>query len=120
MFASPVRRSARKCIELKGHIDTGSPAKKARQETPPHVSATGAPAYLEKGSDDGGSGARSTEDSEVSSHVDAILEYDSNYHHDLGQVFASDLSSIAGAPSSEGVRPVAVAVAFDGGLGVCK
>jgi hypothetical protein len=121
MFASPVRHTARKRIELKGHIDTGSPAKKkSRQETPPHVSATGAPAYLEKGSDDGGSGARSTEDSEVSSHVDAVVKYDSNYHHDLGQVFASDLSSSAGVLSSEGVRPVAVAAAFDGGNGACK
>ena len=35
-------------------------------------------------------------------------------------MFASDLSSIAGVPSSEGVRPVAVAAAFDGGLGLCK
>ena len=66
-------------------------------------------------------GARSTEDSNaVSSHVDGILEHDLNYPHDLGQVFASDLSSIAGVPSSEGVCPIAVAAAFDGGLGVCK
>jgi hypothetical protein len=35
-------------------------------------------------------------------------------------VFASDLSSIAGVPRSEGVCPIAVAAAFDGGLGVCK
>jgi hypothetical protein len=38
-------------------------------------------------------GAQRTVKSEVFSHVDAIVEYDSNYHHDLGQVFASDLSS---------------------------
>jgi hypothetical protein len=82
MFTSPVPASARKRTELKGHIDTGSPAKEARQDTPPHVSTAGAPAVLEKGSDDGGSGARSTEDSEVSSHVDAIAEYDSNCPHD--------------------------------------
>jgi hypothetical protein len=119
MLALSVPASARKRIGLKEHIDTGSPAKKTRQETPPHVS-TDAPADLEKGSDDGGSRARSTEDIEVFSHVDAILEYDSNYPHDLGQVFASDLSSIAGAPSSEGVCPVAVVAAFDGGRGVCK
>ena len=122
MIASPILpTSARKRIELKGHIDTGSPAKKARQETPPHVSTSGAPADLEKGSDDGGSRARSTDDStEVSSHVDAILEYDLDYPHDLGQVFASDLSSISGVPSSEGVCPKAVVAAFDGGPGVCK
>jgi hypothetical protein len=89
-------------------------------QPPPHVSP-GAPADVEKGSDDGDSRARSTEDSiEVSSHVDAILEYDFNYPHDLGQVFASDLPSIAGVPSSEGVCPEAVVAAFDGGRGVCK
>jgi hypothetical protein len=120
MFASPVPTSARKRIKLKGHIGTGSPAKKARQETPPHVSTAGATADLEKGSDDGGSRARSNEDSEVSSHVDAIVEHDSNYPHDLGQVFASDLPSIAGVPSSEGVCPIAVVAACDGGNGVCK
>jgi hypothetical protein len=119
MFASPSATSARKRIELKGHIDTRSPAKKARQETPPHVS-TDASADLEKGSDDGGSSARSTEDSEVSSHVDAIVEHDSNYPHDLGQVFASDLSSIAGVPRSAAICPIAVVAAFDGGNGVCK
>jgi hypothetical protein len=120
MFASPSATSARKRIELKGHIDTRSPAKKARQETPPHVS-TDASADLEKGSDDGGSRAsRSTEDSEVSSHVDAIVEYDSNYPHDLGQMFASDLSSIAGVPSSAAICPIAVVAAFDGGLACVK
>jgi hypothetical protein len=46
MTASPVLTSSRKRTGLKGHIDTGSPAKKARQETPPHVS-TGALADLE-------------------------------------------------------------------------
>jgi hypothetical protein len=120
MPASPVPVSSRKRIGLKGDIDTGSPAKKARQDPPPHVS-TDAPADLEKGSDDGDSRARSTEDSiEVSSHVDAVLEHDLNFPHDLGQVFASDLSSIARAPSSEGVCPEAVVAAFDGGRGVCK
>jgi hypothetical protein len=102
MPASPVPVSSRKRIGLKGHIDTGSPGKKARQERPPHTHthihvSTDAPADLEKGSDDGDSRARSTEDSiEVSSHVDAIPEYDLNYPHDQGHSFASDrLSSTA-------------------------
>jgi hypothetical protein len=120
MIASPVPTSARKRIGLKGHIDTGPPAKQARQETPPHVS-TCALADLENGGDDVDSRARSTEDSiEVSLHVDGILEHDFNYPHDLGQVFGSDLSSIAGVPSSEGVSPIAVVAAFDDGRGVCK
>jgi hypothetical protein len=51
MLVSPVPTSARKRIGLKGHIDSGSPAKKARQETPPHVS-TGALADLYNGSGD--------------------------------------------------------------------
>jgi hypothetical protein len=82
---------------------------------PPHTHthvSTDDPADLEKGSDDGDSRAWSTEDSiEVSSHVDAILEYDLNYPHDLGQVFASDLPGIAGAPSREEICPEAVVAA---------
>ena len=116
----PSRPPPESASSSKGTSTLGLQPRKRGRNPPPHVSTAGAPADLENGSDDGGSGARSTEDSEVSSHVDAIVEYDLNYPHDLGQVFASDLSSIAGVPRSAAICPIAVVAAFDGGNGVCK
>jgi hypothetical protein len=55
---------------------------------------------------------------EVSTHVGAIHFSDPNCDHGQGQVFASDLPSIAGVCFSEGVCPKAVKKAFAGGRGV--
>jgi hypothetical protein len=57
---------------------------------------------------------------EVPTHVGAINFSDPNYGHGQGQVFASDLPSIAGVCFSEGVCPHAVKKAFAGGQGICK
>ena len=121
MVASPVPPWSRKRINLQEETDTGSSAKKARQDLHPHVSTDAAPADLKKGSDDGDSRAGSTGDSiEVSTHVGAINFSDPNYDHGQGQVFASDLPSTAGVCFSEGVCPHAVKKAFARGQGVCK
>ena len=121
MAASPVPAWSRKRINLEEETGTGSSAKKARQDLHPHVSTDAAPADLKKGSGDGDSRAGSTGDSiEVSTHVGAINFSDPNYDHGQGQVFASDLPSIAGVSFSEGVCPKAVKKAFEGGRGVCK
>jgi hypothetical protein len=119
--ARPPRSPPESASGSKGTSTLGLQPRKRGRKPPPHVS-TCVPADLENGSDDVDSrAARSTGDSNaVSSHVDGILEHDLNYPHDLGQVLASDLSSIAGVPSSEVVCPIAVVAAFDGGRGVCK